>query len=142
MKKTILLAAAVAALAAMAMVSLTMSACEVSTANISDIKICDDMSGDQCTADKSAIPAAAPAIYCSGQLDNAPEGTTVKITWRYLPDDIDIDSVTLTADKSGGGPFSSSLTKPEGNWPAGKYEVVLDLGTDNSEPVHKQFEVI
>ena len=122
--------------------SLFLQACQVSTTEVTDVKICDNMTEDQCDADMQIVSATAPAIYCSGQLENAPEGTTLKITWRYLTNDQDIDSVTLTAEKSGGGPFSSSLTKPDSGWPSGKYEVVLDLGTDNSEPIHKQFEIM
>jgi hypothetical protein len=121
--------------------ALLMQACAVSTASISDLRICENLSGDECSEDNQTVNADATVIYISGKLNDAPKDTQLKITWRYLTDEQDIDTVTLTADESGSGPFSSSLTQPTNGWPSGKYEVVLDLGTDNSEPTHKEFSI-
>lgn len=121
--------------------ALSMQACSVSTASISDVKTCQELSGDTCGEDQPEISADAPAIYLSGRLNDAPKDTELVITWRYLTDEQDIDSVTLTTEEAGSGPFSSSLKMPDNGWPSGEYEVVLDLGIDNSEPVHKEFNI-
>ncbi len=135
MKKLLLLFVAIAAGA------LLVQACSVSTASVADVKICDSMTGDECDEDQQIISPAATVIYCSGKLNDAPEGTKMVITWRYLTEPQDIDSITLETDESGSGPFSSSLGRPDAGWPTGRYECLLDLGTDNAEPIHKEFEI-
>lgn len=121
--------------------ALFMQACAVSSASISDVRTCEELDGDSCATDQPVISADTPVIYLSGKLNDAPSDTNLVITWRYLTEEQDIDSVTLTTEESGSGPFSSSLQMPANGWPSGDYEVVLDLGTDNSEPVHQQFSI-
>lgn len=125
--------------------ALFLQACEVSTASVVDVRICDDLAGEECEDDMAILSPDTMTIYASGKLKDAPEGTSMTITWRYMGgpevEEQDIDSVVLTTEDSGSGPFSSSLVKAESGWVNGKYEVVFDLGTDNSEPVHKEFEI-
>jgi hypothetical protein len=120
---------------------LFVQACAVSSASISDVKTCEELDGDSCGMDQPVISADTPVIYLSGMLNDAPSDTKLVITWRYLTDEQDIDAVTLTTEESGSGPFSSSLQMPANGWPSGDYEVVLDLGTDTSESVHKEFSI-
>ncbi len=120
--------------------AVSMQACEVSTASIGDVRICDNLQGDECPEDKQVISTDASYIYLSAQLKDAPEGTQVTYTLRDL-DTGDEVSNTWTADEGGSGPFNLTWSRPEDGWVAGEYELVLDLGTDNSEPVSKRFEI-
>ena len=123
--------------------ALFLSNCNVSTANISDVKMCENIDGNQCPEDNPVFSTNTPNIYCSVKVNNAPEGTNVKFSWNYLGEEIvHIDEVTLTVP--GGGTnfdMQSSLSIPNNGWPVGNYEVVIDLGTDNSEPTVKKFQV-
>lgn len=117
--------------------------CEVSTANLKDVKVCSDPDSDnQCQSDESSFDADTGEIFVSGSLENAPDDTHLEITWNYLGENGDekeeIDTVSLTG---GSANFHSNLKPPSDGWPGGDYEVVLDLGTDNSEPVVKKFTV-
>ncbi|RJQ44529.1 MAG: hypothetical protein C4534_06340 [Gaiellales bacterium] len=117
--------------------------CEVSTANLQDVKVCDDPNDEnQCESDKSTFDADTEEIFVSGSLENAPDDTKLDITWNYLGEEGDekeeIDTVSLTG---GSATFHSNLAAPSGGWLAGEYEIVLDLGTDNSEPVIKNFTI-
>jgi hypothetical protein len=128
------------------MVALTLQACNYSTADISDVKLCTDVEGKGvCTTDSSTFKTSDTVIYLSASLDNAPEGTTITATWRYLRgeagDEQDIDSVSTDATDSGSAPYYTSLTGPAKGWPTGDYEVVLTLSSENFEPIHKQFSV-
>lgn len=117
------------------------AACNVSTANLSQVRSCTELKDGKCEKDMATIPAKTPVIYVSTNLNNAPDGTELTFKWRYLEGDgVDITSVKLET-KDGENTAQSSLTQPDAGWPAGKYEVILELGTDNSTPVHKRFEV-
>ncbi|MHB8967530.1 MAG: hypothetical protein ACYC57_04635 [Thermoleophilia bacterium] len=120
--------------------------CEVSTANLQNVKVCSDPDSDnQCESDDGTFDADTEEIFVSGDLENAPDGTELTITWTYLgaeegDDPEEIDSIKLTT-KDGENTFHSNLAAPSGGWPGGDYEIVLDLGTDNSEPVTKSFTI-
>lgn len=116
------------------------AACSYSTANLSDIKACTAVSENQCMTDEAIFSADTPEIFISAVLNNAPTETTVKFTWRYLEENLDIAEVDLVSEEIT-SKMQSSLTKPTAGWPKGKYEVVLKIGTDNAEPVHKEFSI-
>ncbi|MDF1551168.1 MAG: hypothetical protein P1P88_25330 [Bacteroidales bacterium] len=120
-----------------------LSNCNVSTANISDVKMCETIDGNQCNTDNSVFTHESPAFYCTCVVNNAPDGTKLTFSWYYLGDEktlIDAVSVEVPGGSST-YTMQSNLSAPDAGWPAGKYEVVLDLGTDNSQPVTKSFEV-
>ncbi|MFA6002203.1 MAG: hypothetical protein WC828_08885 [Thermoleophilia bacterium] len=140
MKKIIALAGAM-------LVMITLQACSVSTAGISDVKICSDAdSKGICSSDNSTFKTTTAEIFLSANLNNAPSGTKVTSSWRYIKGELgndpqDIDSVTAEAKEGGSQPYTSSMTSPTAGWPKGDYEVTLTLSSDNSTPVVKKFSI-
>ena len=116
-------------------VFILMAGCSFTTANLSDVKIASEIDSDLkpvTPADRFA--ADAPMIYVTGTLNNAPEGTKIKIEWVYvetephtLIDVIELETQEITSD------FESHLSKPDNGWPVGQYEVRLYID-DNEEP--------
>lgn len=126
-------------------ISFIASACStsVSTANISGVKTCTEPSPDTglCDEDQEVFSADTPSIAVTTELNNAPEGTELTFFWRYMEGEgVDIDSATIVSE-NGTNTAQSTLAGPENGWPAGEYEVVLDLGIENSESVTKSFRV-
>ena len=123
--------------------SFYLSNCNISTANISDVKMCETIEGFQCPEDNPVFGTDASQFYCSCVLNNAPEGTQLNFAWYYLEGEkVLIDEVTVEADgTSSTYNMQSSLSRPDNGWPTGNYEVVLELDTDNSQPITKSFKV-
>lgn len=127
--------------------AVTLGACQASSASLTDVRLCDNADSEgNCSSDMSKLQTDAEVIYLSAQLENAPSGTTVTATWKYLGGEEgiapqDIDTVSSTTDESGSMPYYSSLQAGSGGWPVGEYEVVLSLGTENSQPVSKKFTI-
>jgi len=129
--------------ALLVLLAIGLSACSfsVSTANLSNIKTGLKVKGSEVVKEVTVFSPDAPEIFVSASLNNAPDGTKLTFTWRYLEGKgQDIDSVTLVTE-NGQNIAKSSLSKPTQGWPTGDYEVVLKLGTDNSKPIHKKFKV-
>lgn len=137
MKKSMILAFASIGIA------FVMHSCNVSTARITDVMVCESVTDNLCPADQPVFSSDAPDIYCSTVVKNAPGGTPVTFSWFYQGESrVAIDAVTLETPE-GGTSFNlqSSLSRPTNGWPIGMYEVVISLGTDNTEPVVKTFVV-
>lgn len=100
-----------------------------------------------CDSDSPEYPEQSLAFHVTTKLRFAPEDTKVTFSWygfnrneRYL-----IDAVTIRAGDFGSGSsyrLHSNLNRGEAIWPKGEYEVVIELHTDNSTPIHKKFAVI
>ena len=127
--------------------TLTATACsfKVSTATLENIKMCVEKPENQtCASDTAQFNTTTPKIFATADLKYAPEGTKVKIDWKYLGGDTvkatDIASVDLVT-KSDTNIVFSNLNAPPNGFPEGNYEVVISLGTDNSKPISKQFSV-
>jgi len=121
-------------------------ACSVSTANVSVVSMCPTLAQGEmtCATDTATFVSNTPEIFITTQLDNAPTGTKVTFQWRYLEGSAPevIDSVVVESPEvSPSYPNSSLPIPPGGLWPAGKYDVVVSLDTDNSEPIVKAFVV-
>ncbi len=124
----------------------SLNSCSVSTASIDDAKVCSAMADDNlCSENRDQFSASeTDTIYATAVLRNAPRGTKVNITWFYLDNnnekiaDLNLD----IKDESGSFPIYSRLWAPSSGWPLGKYKVVMDLGTDNTDPVEKKFTII
>ncbi len=141
MKKVFVITALV--LTAVVSMSLAVTACEVSTASLSNVKVCDKLENDTCPSDMATMATTTSAFYVTGDVNNAPTGTKIKIDWKYLGGEIaaqDIDSVTLTTEENT-NVLESSLDKPDSGWPKGDYEIVLKIQTDNTDPISKKFSV-
>jgi len=127
--------------------AITFQAYNVSTAGLSDVKLCVEADSNSiCSSDSSTFETITPEIFLSSNLNNAPSGTKVTATWRYIKGELgnepqDIDSVTAEAKEGGSQPFTSSLSSPTAGWPKGDYEVTLTLSSDNSTPVVKKFSI-
>lgn len=94
----------------------------VSTANIKDANLARDNNGTQPTSSFSPNDT----FYCNVDLENAPDGTTVKAVWTAVnvqgqPANTPLDQTEL---KSGSGTVHFKLTNSN-PWPAGKYKVDL-----------------
>jgi hypothetical protein len=118
--------------------------CNVSTAKLNDVRTCAQMDKDDsmCLTDVAEFTNDTAQIIVTSKLDNAPADTEVSFLWKYLGGDkpIDIDSVTVKTKEGEMYPYSY-LPKPQKGWPTGKYEVQVKIGTDNSQPVIKQFTI-
>lgn len=135
MKRIVLIVAALLAGA------LFMQSCAISTASIDNVRICDRLDGDECAEDMQEIPASVTTIYLSAQLHDAVEGTEVTYTLSDLGSGEELITDSWTTEEGGSGPFSLSWNRPAAGWVTGRYELVLSLGTDNSEPISKVFEL-
>ena len=127
--------------------TLAATACsfKVSTATLENIKMCVERPENQpCASDTAQFNTTTPKIFATADLKYAPEGTKVKIDWKYLGGDTvkatDIASVDVVI-KSNENIVSSNLNAPPNGLLEGNYEVVISLGTDNSKPISKQFSV-
>jgi hypothetical protein len=107
--------------------------------------MCGKVTADkECASDTNTFDNNTPKLFATADLNNAPEGTKVKIDWKYLGGEAgtaaDIDSVNLETN-SNMTTITSHLSAPSKGLPAGKYEVVMSLDTDNSKPIRKQFSI-
>ncbi|NMF60745.1 hypothetical protein [Pseudanabaena yagii] len=117
----------------------------ISTATLEDVKTCTEAPENQpCASDISQFQNNTPKIFVTSNIKYAPEGTKIKIDWKYLGGEsvkaTDIDSITLET-KSDTKFVYSYLTAPTNGWPDGNYEIVLSINTDNSKPIRKQFSI-
>lgn len=126
---------------------LTATACnfKVSTAGLENVKMCAEVAqSGQCASDTVTFDRNTGKLFVTADLNNAPEGTKVKIDWKYLGGEAgnasNIDTVTVES-KPDTSFISSNLTSNNKAFPAGKYEVVLALDTDNSKPIRKEFSI-
>ncbi|MDX9881756.1 MAG: hypothetical protein RBS73_06790 [Prolixibacteraceae bacterium] len=117
--------------------------CNVSTAKLSDAKVCTSLTGNLCDQDHLDIPVSTPVIYASCLLKYAPSGTKVKFSWMYYGDTkLEIGSVVLNSGDNGSTvELYSNLSCPDNGWPAGVYEVIIQVQTDNAMPLVKQFNI-
>jgi hypothetical protein len=126
--------------------SLALAGCSfsISSAAIENLKTCSEqVKGKECASDISSFTKATPKLFATADLKNAPEGTKVKVDWKYLSGEAGaakmIDSVNLVTE-SNMTLITSNLESTK-EWPTGNYEVVFTLGTDNSKPLTKQFSI-
>jgi len=124
---------------------LLFTGCSISTANLKDVKMCTEMTEGRCPSDTTVFSSTTPEIFLSTTLKNAPSGTKVSFQWNYLsngqPDPLDTVSMEAPSEDTTSYLYSSYPIPSSGSWPAGKYEVVLSLNSDNSESIHKEFEI-
>ncbi|MCB8978884.1 MAG: serine protease [Ardenticatenaceae bacterium] len=111
--------------------ALFLSACggeaSFSTANIAEAHLTKDEAGNETTSTFNP----ADTFYLIVDLNNAPDGTTVKAAWTAVSvPDVDpntlLDEVTLTG---GSGRLTFDL-KNDNPWPAGEYEVAIFLNDE------------
>jgi len=127
-----------------AMTACSTKSCHYSTANLTDVKVCNQVGDDDLCADDNPSMSAADTkvVYITAVLKNAPANTKVKVTWYYLEEkDEEIFSDDY-AIKDGEKHLQFYLHAPDDIWPLGHYKAILDLGTDNSEPIEKEFEIV
>jgi len=107
-----------------------------STANIADAKTARDYDGN----DPTNVFAQDETFYCTVELANAPDDTTVKASWTAVEVDGEqpntfIDEAELT---TGSGILHFELSN-DGLWPVGKYKVDLFLNGELKRTL--EFEV-
>ena len=127
--------------------TLAATACSfnVSTATLENVKMCVEVPENQtCASDTAQFNTTTPKVFVTSDLKYAPEGTKVKIDWKYLGGDtvkaFDMGSIDLVT-KSDTSSIFSNLNAPPNGLLEGNYEVMISLGTDNSKPISKQFSV-
>ena len=128
------------------LLALVLSACSISTAKITEAKICSSVSEESmmCESDENMFATDTPEIIVTTKLENAPSETQVTFTWRYLEGSEPelIDEITVSSPEAMPSyPNSTMPIPPKGMWPTGKYDVVISLDSDNSEPIVKAFTV-
>jgi hypothetical protein len=107
-----------------------------STANIADAKTARDNDGN----DPTTVFSQDETFYCTVELANAPDDTTVKASWTAVevqgeqPNTF-IDEAELT---TGSGTLHFELSN-DGLWPVGKYKVELFLNGELDRTL--EFEV-
>lgn len=127
-----------------AMTACTTKSCHYSTANLSDVQVCNQLDNENmCVGDNPKLKVdETKTVYITANLNNAPANTKVKITWYYLEEkdeEIFADDYVV---EDGVKKMQFYLNAPDGIWPLGRYKAILDLGTDNSEPIEKVFEIV
>ena len=132
--------------AGVVLTGLFMAGCSATTANLSDVRVCDKLEGDACGSDMATLGTTAGVFYVTANLNNAPSGTKIDISWKYLGGEAgqaqDIDSVSMVSDENSNTVQSSLERSPSVDaWPRGNYEVALTINADNVEPVTKDFSV-
>lgn len=146
MKNTIKILATVF-VAAIALMSFNSCKFSISTANIAEVKLCSGMDNKklQCPGDTKKFSKSTPQIFATCFLNNAPKTTKVTFSWYYTNGErVLIDEVSaLAGDMGTGSHFNlySNLNSPKRGWPAGDYEIVISLNSDNSEPVVRKFSI-
>ena len=125
--------------------TLAATACSfnVSTATPENVKMCVEVPENQtCASDTAQFNTTTPKVFVTSDLKYAPEGTKVKIDWKYLGGDTvkasDLASIDLVTKSNTN--FVASYLNLNG-LPEGNYEVVISLDTDNSKPISKQFSI-
>ena len=125
--------------------TLAATACSfnVSTATLENVKMCVEVPENQtCASDTAQFNTTTPKVFVTSDLKYAPEGTKVKIDWKYLGGDTvkasDLASIDLVTKSNTN--FVASYLNLNG-LPEGNYEVVISLDTDNSKPISKQFSI-
>jgi hypothetical protein len=118
----------------------------ISTATLENAKMCTTVADNKpCESDTTQFEKNTPKLFVTADLKFAPSSTKVKADWKYIEGEAgkatDIDSVTFET-KPDTSFVVSSLSAPNNEWPAGTYEVVLSLDTNNSQPIRKQFTVV
>jgi len=113
----------------------------VPTATITDAKVCTTLIDNLCDKDLPILPVSSHEVFVSCLLKYSIADTKVKFTWYYHGETkMEIDYVVLnTGDNIGKQNLSSSLSRPANGWPKGGYEVVIQVQTDNANPLNKQF---
>jgi hypothetical protein len=109
-----------------------------STASLSDVRMATDGDGKHPTV----VFSPKDTFYCVGNLENAPDNTTVTTLW--IASDVDglkpNTKLKQISDKGGSGPFQFELSA-DGPWPKGKYVVALYLNDANKPTKALAFEV-
>lgn len=110
---------------------------------ISDIKVCNSLTGNLCNQDNLVFSITTQTIYASCILKNSPAKTRVKFTWIYHGETkVIMDSAVLnTGGTQGSIEIYSTLTQPINGWSKGTYEVLVQIETDASNPLIKQFSI-
>lgn len=110
------------------MIVLMLAGCSFTTANYKNLKMASEIDVESSTpvTVTSSFASSTPSIYVTGEIDNAPEGTMMKIEWIYLettPETFILDYEMEAGDVSHN--FYFQLSKPTAGWPPGEYEARL-----------------
>ncbi len=124
-------------------IAVFLNSCGDANTNLSDVKICDKLTiENSCEIDNTEISSSANYIFVSWNLNNAPEGTSVKINWYYSKNEKKlIDEIILTPKGNKSYRMHAALNKPHKGWPIGKYEVALQIIDEKSNKVVKKFYI-
>jgi len=118
-----------------AIMALAICSCSVSTANLQNVRVSNDKNA---TASMAVLASDTPEIFVVFDCNNAPDGTVVKVAWKYTESDpaIDIDDASMTLTEVDSKNINFSLTKPDKGWPSGKYEVELFIDDNLQQTVN------
>jgi hypothetical protein len=126
-------------------IAITGCSFSLSSATLENLKTCSEqVANKECANNVASFTKTTPKLFATADLKHAPEGTKVKINWKYLGgeagDAKTIDSVSIVTD-SNMDLITSNLEFSGKEWPTGNYEVAFMLETDNSKPLKKQFSI-
>jgi hypothetical protein len=111
---------------------------EASKASLSDVRMTTDGDGKHSTV----VFSPKDTFYCVGNLENAPDNTTVTTLW--IASDVQglkpNTKLKQISDTGSSGPFRFELST-DGPWPKGKYVVALYLDDANKPTKALAFEV-
>jgi hypothetical protein len=109
-----------------------------STANVENVRMARDPDG----ADATNQFNPQDDFYLVGELNNAPDDTTLKVIWTAVEvEGVDANTVIQEYEEAGGdGPFWFQLSSNSGIWPPGRYKA--DLYLNDELNTTQEFEVI
>lgn len=112
---------------------------------LNNVTLCQLNEQEDCVTEMAVMPTTSPGVRVKANVSTAPVGTTVEAKWRYIEGSlgkpVDIETVALTKRDDAVTWVQSSLKKPEGGWPTGRYEVALSSASDSFDIAVKRFFV-
>ncbi|RMG21298.1 MAG: hypothetical protein D6730_18560 [Bacteroidetes bacterium] len=122
---------------------ISLSACkeDVLLHEITAVELCEKISGNECDNNQDVFSVDTPIIYAAVSA-TVTQSTRITFIWRFIDADFEIDRASIEVADLSDGPgfqFAGSLSRPDNGWPAGTYEVRVEMQGGNS--VAKSFEV-
>lgn len=115
--------------------------CTKPAPRVDRVHVCTEMQGGRCVAHVARLDLDTATLHVTAQLQHAPKGTPVKVSWRYLGQGgRDMGSADVqAADKS--NVVHDELSRPATGWRAGDYRVTVAVQAANLNPVVVAFHL-
>lgn len=111
-------------------------ACSSDRGLITDVKVCDTKTENRCLETKSEFSPDAPEIFASAIVSKLASKSHGVFIWSYAENGRDFREISradvMTANET--DVLSSTLSKLNNSWPAGTYQVRLEMSGVDIQP--------